>query len=429
MRLIAGILTGAVFVVIVATGPYLPTFLDYKLNGVRATELPEPSPRAKAAQRKMFIADLHADSLLWDRDLLTRHGWGHVDVPRLAEAGVALQAFTVVTKTPLGFNARRTPNGPNLLPALNLLQGRKVKFGKLSARALEQAAILRDAVERSSGTLMLITESGSIRDLLEQRVAVPGAVGALLGLEGMHALDGKLENVDVLFQAGFRMMAPTHFFDNRLGGSAHGWSKGGITPFGVEVVKRMDRLEMIVDLAHASEDLVRDVLEVSARPPVVSHTGVRGACDTPRNLSDAAVKGIAAAGGLIGIGFWPAAVCGEDAAAIARSIRYTADLVGVEHVALGSDFDGTVTTPWDVRGLPLLTDALFAAGFDDKQVALIMGGNLKRFLEKNLPAGKADSDRAGAGGLDRGGELTRGGKPLLNVGGKGAVEHGVEGRR
>jgi len=97
--------------------------------------------------------------------------------------------------------------------------------------------------------------------------------------------------------------------------------------------------------------VISDVLEISTRPVVVSHTGVKGTCNNARNLSDEQLKGIAKTGGIIGIGYWETAVCGRDAKAIARAIRYTANVAGVDHVALGSDFDGAVTEPFDTTGL------------------------------------------------------------------------------
>jgi microsomal dipeptidase-like Zn-dependent dipeptidase len=198
-------------------------------------------------------------------------------------------------------------------------------------------------------------------------------------------LDGDVRNVDALFDAGFRMMAPTHFFDNEWGGSAHGVEKTGLTERGREMIRRMEARGMLVDVAHASPHTIDDVLAIATRPVVVSHTGLRGVCDNQRNLSDEQARRIAATGGVIGIGFWDAATCGTDARAAARSMRYAANLVGVEHVALGSDFDGTVTEPFDATGMVEITQALLDEGFSDEEVALIMGGNVLRLLSETLP--------------------------------------------
>jgi microsomal dipeptidase-like Zn-dependent dipeptidase len=142
---------------------------------------------------------------------------------------------------------------------------------------------------------------------------------------------------------------------------------------------------MLLDLAHASPAVIQDTLAISAAPLVVSHTGVKGTCDNTRNLTDEQLRGIAGTGGVIGIGYWETAVCGRDARSIARAVRYTADLVGVEHVALGSDFDGAVTTPFDASGLAQITDALIEQGFGEEEIRMIMGGNVVRLLTQTLP--------------------------------------------
>ncbi len=147
----------------------------------------------------------------------------------------------------------------------------------------------------------------------------------------------------------------------------------------------MEALGMIVDVAHASAATIDDVLAMATRPVVASHTGVRGVADNARNLSDAHLRGIAATGGLVGIGFWDTASGGEDVAAIARSIAYAVDVAGVEHVGLGSDFDGAVTVPVDASGLALITDALLDAGLDERAIGAVMGGNAMRVLAEVLP--------------------------------------------
>jgi microsomal dipeptidase-like Zn-dependent dipeptidase len=124
---------------------------------------------------------------------------------------------------------------------------------------------------------------------------------------------------------------------------------------------------------------------MATRPVVVSHTGVRGTCDNRRNLSDEHLKAIAKTGGVIGIGYWQTATCGTDARAIARAIRYTVDLIGVQHVGLGSDYDGAIAAPFDTTGLVLITDALLDEGFTESEVEMIMGRNALRLLKENLP--------------------------------------------
>lgn len=142
---------------------------------------------------------------------------------------------------------------------------------------------------------------------------------------------------------------------------------------------------MLVDVAHASVATIDDVLAIARRPVIASHTGVRGTHDTVRNLSDDQLRRIAATGGLIGIGFFRNATGGDDVASMARAARHAADVVGVDHIALGSDFDGAVAQPIDAAGMAHLTDALLDAGFHEGEVEAVMGGNVVRLLAEHLP--------------------------------------------
>jgi microsomal dipeptidase-like Zn-dependent dipeptidase len=363
-----------------------PAFVERRFNGVRQQPPFRASERARSLHKTLLIADLHADSLLWDRDLLARAARGHVDLPRLAEGGVALQAFTVVTKVPFNSNYESNDDSSDEVTPLAVAERWPVAaWTSLKERALYQARKLHDTAARSGGKFVVVETAGDLARFLERRKSEPEAVAGFLGLEGAHALEDDVDNVDALFDAGFRMMAPTHFFDNEWGGSAHGAAKTGLTAKGREMVRRMEARGMLVDVAHASVRTIDDVLALATRAVVVSHTGVRGTCEGARNLSDEQLKRIAATGGVIGIGYWDAATCGEDARAVARSIRYAASLVGAEHVALGSDFDGAVTEPFDTTGLVEITDALLAEGFDEDEIRMIMGGNVMRVLSENLP--------------------------------------------
>jgi microsomal dipeptidase-like Zn-dependent dipeptidase len=354
-------------------------------NAVR-TRPPYPvDADSRRLHETLTVADLHADSLLWGRDLRRRASTGHVDLPRLREAGVALQVFASVTQVPLGLNFERNAARPDVITALAIAQGwpRRTWTSRLE-RALLHAHRMHRIAEAEQGRLLVVRTAADIEALETRRRVDPGVIGALLAIEGSHALDGRLENLDTLHAVGFRMIGLHHFFDNDAGGSAHGLRQGGLTTFGRELMRRMQRRNMIVDVAHSSPAVVSDVLGLATAPVVASHTGVRGTCDTQRNLSDRHVRGIAATGGLIGVAMFPQAVGGGSVDDTARAIRYAADLVGVRHVALGSDFDGAVTTPTDVTGLPLLTAALRRHGFDPAEIAAIMGGNVLRLLREAL---------------------------------------------
>jgi membrane dipeptidase len=344
------------------------------------------SAAAQALHRKLLIADLHADSLLWRRDLLLRGTRGNVDVPRLIEGNVALQVFTAVTKTPRGLNIERNNDRNDSVTLLMFAQLRSPStWTSLTARALDMAARLRHFADESGGRLAVIHSAADLASYLDRRRADPQITAGLLGIEGAHALDGHLENLGVLYDAGYRMIGLTHFFDNDMAGSAHGLSKGGLTEKGRELIRQMESRHMIVDLAHSSPRTIEEVLALASRPVIVSHSGVKGTCNNTRNLTDDELRGVARTGGIIGIGYWDTAVCGTDAHAIARAIRYAAGVVGADHIALGSDFDGATTTPFDTSGLVLLTDALLQEGLSEDDIAKIMGGNVFRLFATILP--------------------------------------------
>ncbi len=344
------------------------------------------SKRARDLHASSLVVDLHADSLLWGRDLLRRADYGHIDVPRLIEGGIAIQGFAVSTKVPRRANMDRNDDRTDDVTLMAFAQRwPRATFGSLLERALYQAARLREIADRSEGRFTLLTCRADLESYLDRRTSDLHITAGFLSIEGAHALDDEPANIDRLADAGFRMMALTHFFDNAFGGSAHGMDKGGLTEAGREVIRRMEACSMIVDVAHASPATIDDVLAVATRPVVSSHTGVRAAFDSVRNLSDEHVRGIAATGGLIGIGFWPTATGGEDPVAIARSIGVAVELGGIDHVGLGSDFDGGVPVPFDATGIVQVTDALLGEGFDDDAIRAILGGNARRVLAASLP--------------------------------------------
>jgi microsomal dipeptidase-like Zn-dependent dipeptidase len=343
--------------------------------------------RARALHETIGVVDLHADSLLWGRDLLERGDRGHVDVPRLIEGNVALQVFAASTKSPRHLNIDRNDDTSDDIILLAIGSGWPPRtWRSLLARALHMASRADAMARRSDGRLTIIRSQADLAAHLAARGPSWPVTAGLLAIEGAHALDDDPANVEVVADAGFRMMSPSHFFDNAFGGSAHGIEKGGLTPAGREMIERMEARRMLVDVAHASAATIDDVLAMSTRPVVASHTGARGVLDNARNLSDEHLRGIAASGGLVGIGFWPTACGGDDVAAIVRSIRYAIDVAGVEHVGLGSDFDGGVPVPFDSTGMIRLTEALLDAGLADADIGKVMGGNALRLFGEALPA-------------------------------------------
>jgi len=387
VRILSLVITGVLFFYILSTFT-IPRVVDKKYNTVTLSPPYEVSVAARSLYDSLpFIADLHCDALLWKRDLSIRHTYGHLDFPRMQEANEALQGFTIVSKTPKNMNFNSNTGDSDNITTLFIAQGRPItSWFNLTERALLQCQQLKHYAIDPSNHFRVITSAQSLSSYIIDRKSNKQLVAGFLGIEGMQVLRGQLSNVDKLYDAGVRMMAPVHFFDNRLGGSAHGIQKGGLTNFGRKVIRKMEEKHMIVDLAHASPTLIDDVLAMATQPVVVSHTGVKGTCDNIRNLSDRHLKLIAEKGGLIGIAAFQQADCGLEATATAKALAYASHLVGVEHVALGSDFDGAVRTHYDITGYPLLVDALLHEGFSHQQIALIMGENVLSFLMNQLPS-------------------------------------------
>jgi membrane dipeptidase len=364
----------------------LPGIVERRFNHVRRTPPYSVSPQADALHRTLTIADLHADSLFWGRNLLRRSTRGHIDVPRLAEGNVSIQAFTVITTSSYNQNIYRNSASSDMVRYVAMLEGWPPRtWNSPKQRALYQAERLQKFAVQSNGALVIVRSRSDLSQFLTSRNS-GRAVAGFLGTEGAQPLEGKLANLDELFAASFRMMAPTHFTDTAVAGAAAGLKKGGLTDLGRQWVRAMESHHMIIDLAHASPATLRDVTALATRPLLVSHTGVKGTCNNPRNLSDDELRAVARTGGVIGIGLWDTATCGQDARATARAIRYAVNIVGADHVALGSDFDGGVTTPFDASGWALLTDALLQEGFSEQDIHKIMGENVVRVLLEVLPS-------------------------------------------
>ncbi len=363
--------------------------LDSRMNRQVEHRPYEVSSKAQQVHDHLSVMDWHADSLLWDRDILDRHDHGHVDLPRLQDGNVALQMFTVVTKTPRGQNLGSNDAKSDNITLLAFLEGWPIRtWSSLFERGMYQAEKLDKFIGRSDGDLMWVRNKSELAAVLEARLGTTESairpVGALLGMEGAHPLEGDLANIDRFFAAGYRMMAPVHFFDNDLAGSLHGESKSGLTDFGKAAIRRMNEKNIIIDLAHASEQAAWDTLAISSRPVVVSHTGLHGHCDSKRNVSDDLMKAIADKGGLIAVGYWQAAVCSDTPDGIADAIIYAIDLLGEDHVALGSDWDGTIKAI-TAEDLSAITQALLARDVSEAVIAKVMGGNSVRFLQTWLP--------------------------------------------
>jgi len=365
-----------------------PGMVEKSMNKVQPVAL-RITPRALALQKTLDVADMHADSLLWKRDLLSRSDRGQVDLPRLQAGHYALQVFASVTKTPKHQNYDANSGDTDNITQLVMADLQPVRtWNSLLQRSLYHAEKLKRFADRSNGQLRLITTPADLQKLVADRRADSGVVGAMLSIEGLQDIEGKIDNLDKLYAAGFRMAGLAHFFDNDIAGSMHGVKKGGLTPLGRAVVARMEKLGMVVDVAHASHQTVGEVIAMARRPIVSSHGGVQATCKVNRNLTDDEIRGIARTGGVIGIGYWDAAICSNKPDDAAKAIAYVRDLVGIDHVGLGSDFDGAVTTGFDASQVAAITQALLDRGFSDDDIRKVMGGNVIRVLTAGMVPGK-----------------------------------------
>ena len=361
-----------------------PGIVERGMNQVVAVPL-KITPRAQALNAKLQIADMHADTLLWQRSLLTRADRGQVDLPRLIAGNYALQVFSSVTKTPKGQNYVANSADTDNITALTIADLQPPRtWGSLLQRSLWHAQKLDRYAAGSNGQLRVIRTASDLDRLLADRAQGKKVVGGMLSIEGLQDLEGKFANLDTLYTAGFRMAGLAHFFDNDVAGSMHGEAKGGLTPLGRQVMRRMEAIGMIVDIAHSSHATIAEVLATARRPVVASHGGVQATCKVNRNLTDDEIRGVARTGGVIGIGYWDAAICSTKPEAAAAAIAHVRDLVGIDHVGLGSDFDGAVTTGFDSSQIAAVTQALIDRGFSDADIAKVMGGNVLRVLRAGI---------------------------------------------
>ena len=373
-----------------------------------APEAPEPTAKDRAFHESLFIADLHADTLNWARDPLERSLFGHVDVPRLLDGNVALQVFSIVTRSPvvLPWMNCVPPHAPDRAALLALLHGRPVF--DVRDRAYARIERFKDAAARSLITegpeLRLIQTADDLERLVDDRLAGRGVVGGILAVEGAHWIPANAEPEEVqrevqdLFEAGVRVFAPVHRFDNSLAGSNEGCERYGLTPPGRIALREAESLGMVVDLAHLSHAGIREALDLLEAPFTVSHTGIQAECEAPcrpaRNLSDEEVEMIVQAGGLIGVGFWPQAV-GPSVRRIVEimfhigEIAENLNLPRTRYSAFGSDYDGSVAPLVEVGHLDVLTAIMrrHLPPMTPDGIRDVAGRNACRLFAEVLPGG------------------------------------------
>jgi len=386
MKRFLKIILGSLLLIIIGAGLYVFGVVvpgqDAKMNAITAHAPYPVSEAAKTLHADMLIVDLHSDSLLWRRNPEKRWERGHVDLPRLREGGVDIQVFSAVTKSPRGLNFdgndADAPDDIKMLAYVQLWPQRT--WNSIYERAAFQAQRLQK-IERRPENKLIIARKKSDLDQPE------GTLITLLLTEGSHPLEGDIANIARLYDEGYRAMGLQHFFDNELGGSMHGRSQAGLTEFGREAVLEMERRNIMIDVAHSSRQVVRDVLATVKAPIFISHGGTISGCPKTanRNLPDDILKQIAARGGILGVGYFGGAICDISPKGIAKEIIHAVHLLGEDAVALGSDFDGTVTTSLDTSELAAITHELLLQDMPEQHIRKVMGENARRYFADNLP--------------------------------------------
>jgi len=273
--------------------------------------------------------------------------------------------------------------------------------GRYLDTALENIDMFLEEAPKSEGMISLIRTKSDLPEKVR-----PGNISFLLHFEGGMPLQGSIHQLRNFYRLGLRSMQLTWNFRNELGdGVWENRTKGGLTRFGVEVIKEMNRLGMVVDLAHMNREGFFQSLEVARAPLIVSHANACGMLDNPRNLGDDQIKAIAQQGGLVGILALPERVAKKDATLedLLKHLDYMVELVGVEHIALGLDFikyDGPRTLKdqhhplhqrtyvkdfEEIEDMPKLLEGLGGHGYKEQEIALILGGNYLRVLKTILP--------------------------------------------
>ena len=328
-----------------------------------------------ALHRRVAVADGHADSLMWNRDLNFASEKGHVDFPRLKEAGVKIQCFTVVTRgLPVidGFSLFAWKQGwPR--------QARANEWSRCTFQVDRLAAFCRE----SNGGASIAATAAQLESNLST-----GKLSAVIGIEGGHALGGQVERVAELYARGVRFMSLSHLSNNELGGtSTPFFGNKPLTTHGREVLDAMGEVGMLLDVAHASPAMLEDLLTHPKARPFCSHAGVQGATPIWRNLADETCRAIAEKGGVVGIIFAPQFLGGRTLEHVVRHVVHALKVMGEDGVALGSDFDGMIPLPQgmrDVRDLPKLTAALLKHGLPVRVVEKVLGENYRRFFGETL---------------------------------------------
>jgi len=363
--------------------------------------------------RRAITVDMHADTVqrIIDEhvDINQQLADGHLDAVRAREGGLDAQFFSIWVEPQL-FGG----GGPGAMK-----------------RADIQIEAVRGLAEKHPETWQLATTANDVRKASEN-----GRIAALMGLEGGYAIDERLENVDRYFQMGVRYMSPAWSVSTTWAGSSgdEAGKTRGLNDFGKQVVREMNRLGMMVDVSHVSDKTFWDIVNTSSRPVIATHSGCRAIANVPRNLTDDMIVALAKTGGVVNVIFYPEHIepgwsekkkrvdaeiselvqraSDEEPGGVAQKklardrvrareylkrlpsvsvsrivdhIDHIVKLVGIDHVGIGSDFDGVQAVPADLKSvadLPKLTEELLRRGYSEQDIDKILGGNMLRVMEE-----------------------------------------------
>ncbi len=309
--------------------------------------------------RSALVVDLHCDTILdiqaGKRTLAQRSTEGHVDLPRLREGGVGAQVFAMFVAP------RMTRRG--------------------QARVRELIQTFPGTVKASASEIAPVTTVDPIEQARRE-----GKVAAILSIEnGGDAVGGDPRGLDNLYREGVRMIGLTWNLSNPLGDGAPGRTHGGLTDAGRATLRRMEEMGIVVDVSHLSEASFWDAMKVTRGPIIASHSNASGLHPHPRTLTDDQLRVIAQRGGVVGVNFYAGFLGAASLEHVLAHIDYLVKVMGVDHVALGSDFDGIPQAPRgleDVSKMPNLTAGLQRRGYTTEQIQKILGGNAIRVLRE-----------------------------------------------
>lgn len=289
-----------------------------------------------------------------------RSSKGHVDLPRLLESGVDLQIFAVYIQP-------------------------EYKIERALHRALQVIDRFYKELHDHEDKMMLFTKVSDVREAEKH-----GKIAAMLSIEGGEAVEADLGILRMLHRLGLRAMTLTWNERNQIAdGAGEGRTKGGLTNFGVELVKEMNNIGMVVDVSHLSDPGFFDAIETTTKPVIASHSNCRAICNHRRNLTDDMIKILADNGGVMGMNFSAAFVDeNKEKATLERVLDHVGHIVkvaSVDHVGIGSDFDGIENTPKgleDVTRMPYLTEGLLKRGYKEDDIRKILGENFLRVFSE-----------------------------------------------